>query len=77
MRHLLAFEIDLCGRATLALAHVACTEAEPGRERVEFATVSGVLPVVRRGGTLWCAVSGETVKISGRAALYLRGQLCV
>ena len=44
-----AFEIDLCGHATLASAHVVCTEVEPGRERVEFATVSGVLPVVRRG----------------------------
>lgn len=38
---------------------------------------AGVCVLDRRGGTLWCAVSGETVKISGRAALYLRGQLCV
>ena len=31
----------------------------------------------RRGGTLLCAVSSKTVRISGRAVLYLRGQLCV
>ncbi len=43
------FEIDLCGHATLAAAHIVCTEVEPGRERVDFRTASGVLPVVRRG----------------------------
>ena len=29
------FEIDLCGHATLAAAHVICTEIEPGREQVD------------------------------------------
>lgn len=43
------FEIDLCGHATLASAHVVCTELEPGRERVAFATMSGLLAVARRG----------------------------
>lgn len=43
------FEIDLCGHATLAAAHVVCTLAEPGREQVDFATASGTLQVRRRG----------------------------
>lgn len=43
------FEIDLCGHATLASAHVVCSLAEPGRERVAFATCSGTLEVVKRG----------------------------
>jgi len=30
-----------------------------------------------RGGTLICENRGERVKISGRARLYLRGELCV
>lgn len=44
------FEIDLCGHATLAAAHVICTEIEPGREQVDFWTMSGVLRVARQGG---------------------------
>ncbi len=43
------FEIDLCGHATLASAHVVCTLVEPGREQVDFATASGTLQVRRRG----------------------------
>lgn len=45
-----AFEIDLCGHATLASAHVVCALREPGREQVDFLTRSGRLRVVRRGG---------------------------
>ena len=43
------FEIDLCGHATLASAHVVCTLAEPGRDRVDFLTRSGTLRTVKRG----------------------------
>lgn len=43
------FEIDLCGHATLASAHVVCAVAEPGRTQVDFSTASGVLSVRRRG----------------------------
>lgn len=31
----------------------------------------------RRGGALWCETGGDAVKVSGRAVLYLRGQLTV
>lgn len=43
------FEIELCGHATLASAYVVCSLVEPDRERVEFATCSGVLEVVKQG----------------------------
>jgi PhzF family phenazine biosynthesis protein len=43
-------EVDLCGHATLAAAHVLFVHAgEPG-ETVEFRSQSGVLRVHRRGG---------------------------
>ena len=42
-------EIDLCGYATLASAFVVCELLEPGRERVTFDTMSGLLPVSRSG----------------------------
>ena len=40
-------EIDLCGHATLASAHILFTKLEPGREAVEFASKSGPLRVTR------------------------------
>ena len=45
-----AGEIDLCGHATLAAAHVVLTQLEPGRQQVTFHTCSGPLPVQKRGG---------------------------
>jgi len=42
-------EVELCGHATLASAHVLMTELEPARRRVEFHTRSGVLTVERDG----------------------------
>lgn len=40
-------EVDLCGHATLASAHVL------GRDKVRFATRSGLLTVTRGDGLLW------------------------
>ncbi|MFT4048363.1 MAG: PhzF family phenazine biosynthesis protein [Solirubrobacterales bacterium] len=40
-------EIDLCGHATLATAHVLFAELEDPRERIEFETQSGRLAVTR------------------------------
>jgi len=40
-------EVDLCGHATLAAAHVITTELEPDRAQVRFHTRSGVLTVDR------------------------------
>jgi PhzF family phenazine biosynthesis protein len=45
-------EIDLCGHATLAAAHVVVTELETGLDRVVFNSEVGVLEVENRGGRL-------------------------
>ena len=47
-----AVEVDLCGHATLASAHLIFTRLVPGRERVAFITRSGRLEVSRRGDEL-------------------------
>jgi PhzF family phenazine biosynthesis protein len=46
-----AAEIDLCGHATLASAHLVL-RADPGRERVTFHSKSGPLAVSRAGDRL-------------------------
>ena len=33
--------------------------------------------VSRRGGELWCELAGDRVKMAGRGALYLKGQITV
>lgn len=45
-------EVDLCGHATLASAHLIFTRLVPGRERVAFITRSGRLEVGRAGDLL-------------------------
>ena len=45
-------EIDLCGHATLASAHILFAKLEPGRDAVEFASKSGPLRVSRDGDRL-------------------------
>ncbi|HYD65813.1 PhzF family phenazine biosynthesis protein [Azospirillum sp.] len=46
-------EVDLCGHATLAAAHVITTAMEPGRERIDFRTrQAGRLTVERQGDLL-------------------------
>jgi len=40
-------EVDLCGHATLASAHVIFSELEPGRHAVTFASKSGPLSVTK------------------------------
>ncbi len=47
-----AVEVDLCGHATLASAHVLMTVLEPTRTRVRFASHSGVLEVRQDAGRL-------------------------
>lgn len=48
-----AVEVDLCGHATLASAHVVFSFLEPGRERVNFRTLkAGTLTVARHGDML-------------------------
>jgi PhzF family phenazine biosynthesis protein len=46
-------EVDLCGHATLASAHIVFNVLQPGRERVNFRTLkAGALTVERRGDLL-------------------------
>ena len=47
-----AVEVDLCGHATLATAHLIFTKIAPGRDRVAFMTRSGRLAVSRQGELL-------------------------
>jgi PhzF family phenazine biosynthesis protein len=47
-----AVEVDLCGHATLAAAHVILSSYRPDEDRVRFATRSGELAVGRRDGLL-------------------------
>lgn len=43
-------EMDLCGHATLAAAHVVHTQLHPGQSLIVFETVSGSIEVVCRDG---------------------------
>ena len=47
-----AVEVDLCGHATLAAAHVVMNELEPGLKRVVFSAAVGPLEVAARDGLL-------------------------
>src|SRR5881296_3457499 len=47
-----AIEVDLCGHATLASAHVLLRVLKPERTRVSFATRSGELVVAKDGDRL-------------------------
>lgn len=50
-------EVDLCGHATLASAHVL-----PFEERIRFATRSGILTVEKRDSLLWLDLPAGTVE---------------
>jgi PhzF family phenazine biosynthesis protein len=47
-----AQEVDLCGHATLASAHVVLSRLAPGLQEVEFSSKSGPLRVTREGRLL-------------------------
>jgi PhzF family phenazine biosynthesis protein len=44
-----AIEVDLCGHATLATAHLIFMRLKPGTDRVRFQSRSGILEVTRDG----------------------------
>jgi predicted PhzF superfamily epimerase YddE/YHI9 len=61
-------EVDLCGHATLASAHVLMMHYFPAHSAVKFATRSGELTVARRGGQLamdFPARPGERIAVTG------------
>ena len=55
-------EIDLCGHATLAAAHIITRFVEPGVERVGFQTLSGLLTVRAEGELLSMDFPAYTLK---------------
>ena len=72
-----AVEVDLCGHATLATAHVLFRYTFPSEKRLTFSTRSGDLPVTREGDILtldFPARPGKPVPISDAliAALGMR-----
>ena len=48
-----AGEFDLCGHATLASAFIVMNILEPGRQAVDFSSMSGPLRVTREEGGLY------------------------
>ena len=52
-----AYEVELCGHATLASAHVLWTEAGHADEQISFHTKSGVLTASRNDGLIELAGS--------------------
>lgn len=42
-------EVDLCGHATLATAHIIATEIHPDQKKMRFNTLSGILEVEKKG----------------------------
>lgn len=61
-----AVEVDLCGHATLASAHILWeTEVLPSNEKARFHTRSGVLSAVRRGDWIEMDFPAETEKPAG------------
>ena len=57
-------------------AFVLSTIVDASLDVMRFNTLSGVLTVTKRG-TLYCESRGDRVKTSGKAALYLVGELHV
>ncbi|WP_417465268.1 PhzF family phenazine biosynthesis protein [Kordiimonas sp.] len=47
-------EVEICGHATLASAHIVFTHLEPEAPQVTFETRSGTMPVTRRAGGKLC-----------------------
>ena len=71
-----SIEVDLCGHATLATAHVLFHHGYCRGVQVRFRSRSG-RQVSRRGGELFCEDRGERVAIAGRAIEYLHGEINV
>jgi len=64
-----AMEVDLCGHATLASAHVLASHLGFGPETITFATQSGLVSVARRDGRLaldFPARPGDPVPVSAQ-----------
>jgi len=70
-------EVDLCGHATLAAAHVLFAYQYPTLKKVNFSTRSGVIAVSREGDELsldFPACPGTSIEVSDTLALALGGK---
>src|SRR4051794_31389435 len=45
-------EVDLCGHATLASAHILWQQSQAARDEIRFSTRSGILKAIRHGGDI-------------------------
>jgi predicted PhzF superfamily epimerase YddE/YHI9 len=80
-------EVELCGHATLASAHMLWESGVlPADTPARFQTRSGLLTARRqderiwlelsaRGRTLWIGLEGDRVQLGGHAVTVLRGEL--
>ncbi len=62
-------EVDLCGHATLATAHLMFTRLLPGSDRVRFETRSGRLEVTRIGERLTLDFPAQPAKLADETAV--------
>jgi PhzF family phenazine biosynthesis protein len=57
-----AIEVDLCGHATLAAAHVLFTHKNYPNDKIVFTSRSGELPVTKKAGCLTLDFPVDTIK---------------
>ncbi len=57
-------EVDLCGHATLAAAHIIATEIHPGKKKMRFNTLSGILEVEKQDELYEMNLPGKKPKIA-------------
>jgi len=72
-----AVEVDLCGHATLATAHVLFQHLLTGRDRLSFSTRSGTLTVTRDGELLsmdFPARSGSEIEVTAELVAALESR---
>ena len=56
-------EVELCGHATMASAHVLFDETEKNADKIDFKTLSGIVTVTRENGLLYLDFPARPVKI--------------
>lgn len=57
-------EVDLCGHATLATAHIIATEIHPGKKKMRFNTLSGILEVEKKDEVYEMNFPGDKPKVA-------------
>ncbi|WP_232811286.1 PhzF family phenazine biosynthesis protein [Serratia proteamaculans] len=70
-------EVDFCGHATLATAHVLVTEYEVTGPLVFSARVGQLNVEVKEDGYLICELKEHRVVIEGKAVTFMKAEICV